>query len=525
MSSNVARERELKLVGEPEVLRKLVDHVPGRAKVEAPTVVERLVSDYYDTSDLRLARRRLALRVRHDGRRRVQTLKAAALPGSIVADRPEWEVEIARDRPDLAAFASPEVVDETGLILPHDLRKQFSVDVERARTRLAWAGMDGSTSRIEVAVDHGRVVAGRQSVPVAEVELELLDGKPRALFELAAALRRRLPLRLGASDKAIRGYRLLGGVPPGAVRAAKLDSGGASTVEALLAQSLRGCVSHAVANESAAIDGSDIEGIHQLRVALRRLRSALSVFRPAVPEQSRQRWAAEARWLLGKLGPCRDLDVFVVELLDPLRRHPQLGGLLTELETVAQVRRKVAQVAAAAAIRSRRAGDLLLELACWVETAGWRNGATALQLELQQSPPRILAERLLARRAKRVRKTGRGFASLPAEQRHDVRIALKKLRYGLEFFAPVFGSAESRRYHQVVTALQDNLGRHNDIEVARRMVDDLVLAAPVERRVAAARGGGMLVGWYAQAAAALEPETVELWQKLRALEPFWKDEP
>jgi inorganic triphosphatase YgiF len=518
------RESELKLRVDPNDLAAVARSPLLHTQVAGRPATRRLVGAYFDTADHRLARRQVALRVRRDGRRRIQTLKTARDAASIQADRGEWEVEISGDQPDLKAFGDPRVLELVGLALPNDLAPVFTTRVTRRIHEVVWTTAAGASCRVELALDRGEIEADGRREPISEIELELREGSPAALFEIAAALRRLVPLRLDGSDKAARGYRLATGLPTAASAAPRVTLRRGQPVEDALAAILRGCVAHALANEAAAVDGRDIEGVHQVRVALRRLRSAMALFRSAIPEADRQRWQDEARWALGCLGRARDLDVLLAELLPPLTALRPDDPALVVLAAVAREQREGEQLAVRQSVASRRWGDLLLELACWTEGGGWRQAATADMLAVQRQPVEELATVDLERGLRRVRKRGRGFKRLDAAGRHRLRIALKKLRYGIEFFADLYPPKAAGRYLRATKRLQDRLGQMNDIVVAEHHVDSILaaMAADDARRLDAARGGGELVGWHARLGGELEGKLAGLWRELRRLEPLWR---
>jgi inorganic triphosphatase YgiF len=521
MALEEPREVELKLAVAPKVLTMLETAPWLHERAAGAPRTRRLIGTYFDTSDLRLAGQRMSLRVRQVGRRRIQTLKTAADRHSLVGGRGEWEVEIAAAQPDLAAFDDDRVFALTGLTATDDLRPVFETRVRRRTLPVRWPIGDGSEAHIEMAFDRGRVVADGRSLPVCEIELELLEGPAEALLELAAALRQSAPLRLSRLDKAARGYGLAIGLPLAHEKAARLRLHHDETVEQALGHVLQRCLVHALANEAAASEGRDGEGVHQLRIALRRLRSALSIFADVLPPAARMRWRNEARWLLGALGPCRDLDVFLTDLLPPVVTAAAADPALVLLQRVAAERREAAQSVVRETLATQRAGDFFLDLACWIQRAGWRQDAEPEMRAAQQQPIGVVAALILDRRRRSLRKAGKGFAKLDPAARHAVRIGAKKLRYGMEFFAGLLPKAERNRHLAALTTLQDLLGRMNDIAVSRRLVAELVagLHSGEQDRLALAGGGGELIGWHAHAAAAMEPETVLAWRAVKALGP------
>ena len=517
-------EVELKLEATAEAMEALLASPLLREHARSTVRSRLLVNTYYDTPDHRLGRRRLAFRVRQIGRRFVQTLKSANAAEGAGSSRDEWEVELTDGTPQLAAFADPAVPELTGLVLPDELAPIFETRFRRQAMLVAWPDADRPAARIEVAFDRGAIRAGGRESPISEVELELKDGDPRALFELAESMRGLVPLRLHALDKAARGHLLATGAAPSWRKAAPVALNDGMLVDDALHRVLGGCVRHWLDNEAAARDARDPEGLHQLRVALRRLRSALTLFKPALAEQARQGWSGELRWLLGPLGPARDLDVFATEVAPPVRAARGQDPSLAALAEVVDQRRGEAHAGVREALGTERYADLAFKLACWVERRGWRQGADVDVLLTQRQPAAELAAAILRRRRRQVLKRGKRFATLTPERRHELRIAFKKLRYGAEFFAALYPDREVERFRKAAARMQDILGHLNDVAVAQRLIQDLLDGvAPGPRQKAAALGAGQVIGWYARAAAELEPAAVEAWGAFREAEPFWAE--
>lgn len=516
-ATRIPYEIELKLaVGEKDLETLLASELL-RSRARAPLETVPLHAVYYDTSDHRLRRRRLALRVRSVAGRFVQTLKAPADLNGAHLGRPEWEVPRDDLTPDLRAFQDPAVLDLTGLVLPDELRPAFETRVRRRKLSLAWGEGIEPPTLIEIAADTGRLVAGDRQARISELELELLAGDPSALYALTEQLRRLVPMRIEPQDKAARGWALATGGPPGWRKAGDVDLEPTMTAEAGLQAILGSCLGHWLANEAAARDGRDPEGLHQLRVALRRFRSALALFAPAMAKAVRQRWNAELRWLVNGLGPARDLDVLATETLPTT--HLIDDGDRDRLARIVAARRRAAQEDLVDLLASRRYADLALGLSVWVAGRGWRQDADVDAMLRQRAPLRGHAAKLLAKRHRRALALGRDFAELDADGRHEVRIALKKLRYGTEFFGPLFADKAVSRYRKASARLQDVLGRMNDVTVAARLLRDLVATA--ERPAEAALAAGQVIGWHASAATSVEPELQVDWDAFAAIDPFW----
>ncbi len=515
-------EIELKLGLTPEAMEALLASPLLRERAQSTVRTRELHATYFDTADHRLRSRSAALRVRSADGRHIQTLKSARRPDIAYAQRGEWEVELAGPAPEPKAFGDPAALDVMGLLLPEQLQPVFETRVRRRTLVLGWADGVGMAAQIEAAFDEGSVLADGKEMPVCEVELELLQGEPTALLALADAMRGVVPLRIEPLEKAARGWLLATGEPPRAVRAGDIRLSPEQRVDDALHAILSAALRHLLDNEPAVRDGRDPEGVHQMRVALRRLRSAFSLFAPALGEGPGQRWGQELRWLLDQLGPARDLDVLTGELLAPLEPARTDQPTLQAFREAAQARRATLQAELHQTLASQRYADLVFGFAAWVARYGWREGAD-VDVRLRQGEPIVpFAAAVLERRHRKVLKQGRRFARLSPSERHRVRIALKKLRYGIEFFADLFPQGAVGRLRKAAARMQDRLGHLNDVDVASRLVHELVDPLPDDGTAkAAALGGGQLVGWYAHQVASLEPETIKAWKAFKKLEPSW----
>ena len=510
------------LAATAEAMDQLLASPLLREHARSPVRSHQLVSIYYDTPDQRLTQKRLALRVRQSGRKFIQTLKSANVADVAGNVRGEWEVELPDATPRLTAFDDPAVLDLTGLVLPDEIAPVFETRFRRQTVLVEWPDGDRPAARIEVAFDRGAIRADGRERPLSEVELELKQGSPRTLFELAESMRALVPLRLETQDKGTRGHQFVHDLPPAWIKARSVTLEAGMLVDDALLAILGGCMRHWLDNEAATQDARDPEGLHQMRVALRRLRSALSLLKPAIAERMRLEWGGELRWLLGPLGPARDLDVFATEVMAPVAAaRGEDAGMAALAELVAE-RRQLAHAEVRTTLAEQRYGDLAFRLACWIACRGWRQGADIDHLLIQRQPVLDLATGILRRRHRQVLKRGRRFATLAPEQRHELRIAFKKLRYGTEFFASLFPDKQVARYRKTAARMQDILGHLNDVAVARHLVQDLLDQMPAGRRQReAALGAGQVIGWYAHTTAELEPVAVEAWEEFRAVEPFW----
>ena len=218
---------------------------------------------------------------------------------------------------DLSRFAATPLAD-----LPdaETLHERLAPILATEFRRTTWDLAPQPGSRLEVALDEGRIVARGRESPIEEVEIEVLEGPVSAAFDLAEALAKTLALRPEPASKLARGMRLAVATRPRPVHASHDSIADAQDAGEAARRIAAACLAQAQANESGVLESADIEFVHQLRVALRRLRSALRLFREALAPGEDAAFAEDLRWAAGALGRCRDWDVFVTETLPSLAR-------------------------------------------------------------------------------------------------------------------------------------------------------------------------------------------------------------
>jgi len=512
-------EIELKLRVDPQHLARFRNS-SAFAGAQASAKTQSLESVYYDTEDFALRRRGVTLRVRKQGKKYVQTLKIANEHAGSVFSRGEWDCGVPGALPDLSAINDEEALRHLGIVSADQLKPVFASHIKRNIRLLNGSTGQAADTLIEVAVDEGEIrSADGVGLPVAELELELKSGAPQALFDLALKLAEVAPLRVETRTKAERGYALVAGEAESVAKAQKLDLKPEHTAEQALASIMRNCLSHTVLNEAAALKGEDPEGIHQMRVALRRLRSALGLFRDLMPTDQYEWLAGEVKWLAGELGNARNWDVFLADLLAPVEQALERDKPTEALHRAALASRTRAYEQARTAILSPRYTVLLLRLGGWLESRSWRQQPLSEEAALLFAPVTELADGLLAKRHRKARKLGAHFADLAPEQRHQLRIALKKLRYAAEFFRSLYGDKKVARYLRRLSALQDDLGHLNDVATAETLMDRLA-GEPAEDGPWCI-GGGIVIGWHARGVTQLEPLLVRDWEKFSKASPFW----
>jgi inorganic triphosphatase YgiF len=499
-------EIELKFLATPQQLRQLKASRLLRPTDGTLVTTGHLRSVYYDTDARLLRDNRVALRLRHGGDRVIQTIKTGS---SATLSRGEWESEILGEGPDFDAARDtplqPLLTDE----VKRALRPLFETRVRRSLSIVTV-----NASIIEVAFDEGRLQAGRKSEPISEIELELKHGSAADLFALARALQRRVPLAPSFRNKAERGYELAGGKS----RAKRQDivlPPQASAVEALRAIAFV-LLQQIVAQRQAVIAGQP-EGVHQMRIGLRRLRAALSIFAELLGDPESERIKAGLKWLAGRLAAARDLDV----MLARVKADKASRGQSSDLRTLLAKQREAAFVRAAAAVQQRRTAALLLETLQWIETGDW---ATQAAQAPERRAARDFAEQVLTTRLARIKRKASKLAELDAGKRHRLRIALKKLYYAVGFFESLFVEHKTARrlksFKKKLKRLLDDLGLLNDAAVHRQLSARVVGKAPRAVKARAARQARDLSSRERDNLDGLLKASAKAGRKLARAEPF-----
>ena len=309
--------------------------------------------------------------------------------------------------------------------------------------------------------------------------------------------------------------------PPAWFKSAPIILAADANVDDAIFIIISACRDHWQKNMPAAVNARLPEGLHQVRVGLRRLRSALTAFKKYVPEPQRAWLNAEAKWLLSQLGPARDLDVVIQDLAEPFAERVSENAELAQLMRAARAAQTRAHQAAARTLQGARAMRFTGRLEAWLTGHGWRTSGDEKVRDSRAVSVTDFSRRFLNRRLRNLRADYNDIEALTVEERHELRIAVKKTRYGVEFFQALLPAKRAQRFNGVLKDLQDNLGHLNDIDVAKRTIDMLVndAASGAERRQIAA-GGSTISTWHENAAAEAAPKTAKLWRKLKKVPSF-----
>lgn len=493
------REVELKLELVSGTMEDLLAHPLLEQATPVPEKSGSLQATYYDTPDLAFRRAGFSLRIRGHGGCFVQTLKADRQGHGLALDRDEWEWPVQGNL-DLDAVAAPPLRSlVTGSDVAQTLGPAFTLETDRRVFALSHEG-----ALVEISLDRAEAKAGARTSRFVEVELELNKGEISALFSLARQFEDVAALRLSMLTKAERGYRLLADPADEAARAQPIavppEWNSAETFQAIA----RACLHQIVRNEEIVRRIRTPEALHQMRVGSRRLKSAISLFDTMLTDRESKAAINELRWIGRKLGRVRDIDVYIQTLHD--------RGLDLDRAALAEAhqRRVHAYDSLVRTFDKPRFMKAILLLAAWIEAGRWLSRKKARSVKARADSAEDRAGSELGRRWKWIRKRAPRIGDVDDQRRHRLRIRIKDLRYGIEFFTSTFPKrkAESRRKSMlaVLENLQDELGGMNDLVVSEQLFPDRTSA---QKRHSKERMTKLMS--HAKVSA----------KKLRGLKPFW----
>jgi triphosphatase len=498
----------------PSVARRAVD-----AAVATPDSRRtRLQAIYFDTPDRRLATAGLALRLRKEGRHWVQTLKGA---GPNAMQRFEHDVPLAGAMAGPAGAApavdpqrhvgTPVGEQLARVLAPNDddapappLVALYRTDIWRRVRTLRTAG-----GTVELAFDRGEIVAGDRRWPVCELEIELVRGRPLAVVDVARRWVRRHGLWLDVRSKAERGDRLARDATIGpVVKAGAVRLASEMNADAALRDVVANCLQQILPNASEIADGrcSD-EHVHQLRVGLRRLRSALRFFDDWTAGID-PAWDERLAALFRQLGVVRDRDALAASLLPALR---EAGAPLFELPPAPQ------GPTPTESLRATEATLLLLDLlACQLDDRESPESRPAVSSAAHALPEPPLADAVanrLRRWHRRVVRAAKRYEDLDDVARHRLRKRVKRLRYAAEFAASLYRGKAVKRYLARLAPVQDSLGRYNDLCVGLATYRGAVGDDP---------RAWFAIGWLTARRDVLAAESVAALKDFARCKPLWK---
>lgn len=463
-------EIELKLAlpyADPSALEALLLRLPVLARRRATR--EQLHNTYFDTPDDVLNHQRTALRIRRVGGEDqpvwLQTLKMGGSGESALSQRGEWEAAVPGAALEFGMLqATPwSQLDPDGTLF-QALAARFTTDFTRTRWTVRNRD-DGSV--VEVALDLGRIVAGGHSAPICELELELKAGQPTALFEIAREIASAVGVMPLGASKSQRGFALAHGTLQDPSRARPAALSPETPVTEAAQRVLQEMLNHFSANLHTLLTSDDPEVVHQIRVAWRRLKTALALFRKT-PLVRAAPPLHTLKPVLRELGKLRDLEVANLQTL-PMLANAYVGGspkrkarwlALQEALTLAahEQHQRVRQT-----LLEPATGSALLALTEWLEVkrdTELPGDVAVAKTENLRAWARLRIERLHAQLKSSLKKSHK------PDHLHRTRILAKRMRYGVETLRSVLPKRRSQQWHRQGAHLQNAMGAERDLQQA-----------------------------------------------------------
>jgi triphosphatase len=449
---------------------------------------------WFDTPGLTLLRHGFALSITKARRGYTQTLRH----GDVTVT-----AALTEAMPDAAAFGPGWDEPLATLLQGENFATAFTTQIKRLTRR---------AGPVELHFETGHIQTAQEKFLLRELELR---GPAADLYRLALALAEKHGLIIQPASVTQRGIWSSGAVRPAAVKAGPGLSGAICLDDAVVALT-QSCLTQFTANWPAFAPGTEVEAVHQMRVAMRRLRSILGLFNRnfAAPEFSSFR--AEAKRIANLMGEARNWDVFTALLQSgPFRAFPHEPGFAA-MHTQCAGFRATGYEAVRELLADPATTLFMLQAGMFLARHGWRNGLPVEALTGLTAPAQNFAAANLDRLHRKVRKRGKHLTRLGAHEKHLTRIELKKLRYASDLFGGLFENRNKiRSYNRVAADLQEELGHLNDLATAHELLLRLDGSTPDK-----ARAIGIVLGWCAHAASGDDKELGKRWKNFTETKPF-----
>lgn len=470
-----------------------------------------LLSIYLDTKDHVLGREGFSFRLRRKGERVFQTTKGRHHG---ILDRSERETLIHGSENDPSGSADEFMRRLEDRKLPGALVPVFKTRIERATYE---------AGGVEVCLDEGEVIAGRRSSSIAEIELELKSGDRRELFALARQISTIVPAEISVKSKSERGYDLVEGITARAIMAQDPllppSSGATEAFHIICSECL-----HQLISNKPGVQAHMAEALHQARVALRRFDAAIRLFRKLKGEGTAAKVVAELKWIGGELAGARDLDVFIADVLVPLRtKHPN-ESIVVELYRACTRQRETAYARANAALSSERFRTFLIDVAEWIDVGD--QPAEARSRSRDEPSAKDLVSKTLSRIWSKMKSGGR-IEELDLQHLHKLRLRAKRMRYTIEFAGNLY-DGHPRRVERVLEQLgklQSALGELNDIASGKAILGRISATSKAETSSRKPRSmSGLtsrIIGNEKRGESWQLKKAAKAFERLETIKPFW----
>ena len=463
----MSKEIELKLSIEQSDIPALLRHPSLNF---AKPVVRQLRNTYYDTPHLQLRALGVALRFRQIGDLWLLTLKTGGPAAGGFSERGEWEYAA---QPGVFDFAH---IDDPALrrfleVHVSQLMPVFTTDFTRHTWQLEHLG-----STIEVALDQGQISSADQHSPLCEVELELLSNEnAHALFSLAQSLSTSARLHPEIASKAERGYRLFRQEKTCPQHAAPSPLHQKMDVYSAFSRLAWSCLNQLQNNEAGALQQDDPEFTHQIRVAIRRLRSVIRLFAPQLPAVFSERYAPAWRNIGLALSSAREWEVLRYDTLPTLTSKAFTQDSAPDmLQTKLEHALNEAKLQGRAALKHAGYSYLLIEFSAALYALQHPAKTTKDPIHTPFNLNELIHKQLKCAWKKTKRRAKATHSSHPdtlnASELHRWRISLKHLRYSLEFASPLLPEPETKHHLKKLNKLLDTLGELHDLDRAETLL-------------------------------------------------------
>jgi CHAD domain-containing protein len=484
MEREAAVELEAKFILEdPAQAEQLLTFLESQGNKLVEAATQEIVDVYLDTLDWRLYESGWAYRWQDKGSNCCIGLKSLSRQDSAVQQREEIEQSVVALPAGPDAIPPGVVADFIAADFPREApRELFRVKKIRRRYMVHTP----NETELELCLDMTEIESIQKPLGDAvgrveffELEMELSQGNPEELHSLAEKLESRLKLLPARLSKFERGLHAAGLRPPGSLIAVKEIPSVTTPMSRLAYRCLAEDFHEVLFHEGGAWEGIDPEGVHQMRVAVRRIREALKFFNRFLAQRSIVKIGRELKWLAQVLGDVRDLDVYRenFEGYSMIVGKNDLANLATYQEELDK-QRKQARKRLVRALSSPRYEQLISRFKRFLEL-----GPPQSQLS-QSRTVSVHGMKLVTKRFKKVHKKARAIKSdTPPEPYHQLRIDCKRLRYACEFLEPVLDQKLLGRFVKHLKVLQTVLGDHQDACVASDRLREFADRVPMRRKM------------------------------------------
>jgi triphosphatase len=501
----MASSTEIRFAVDPANAYQLIKNRQMRALRIGKAKHQHLRDIFYDTPRHALRKADAALTVRINGAETLQIL--TGLDGQ--PDR-EWSTAVNEEKPvtdDLRVSGAPKVLIDRRT----KLQPLFAEDLTRTEIQIKT-----KTVQLRLSLDRGNLVSleekRRDALPICEAKLTFESGDAAAFYEIALDLCENNDLKLLHDDRVARGYAFLRPrLGPKPVKAQGVILTEDMTVGEAFALSMDDALDQLFGNHQPTLNGIP-EGVHQIRVAIRRIRACLRAFKRALPYDGRKAFNGEFRWFQQRSGLARDWHVFLTESLPKLEKDGADEAIIESLKRLARRERRRATEEVVELFDSRRYARLILQFEKWLAELKRDQKGTPRDKKLKP-----FAVKALKKTRRDLLQDARPLSRLSGDELHTIRKLAKKARYTGEYFADLFPPERAQPFLKILSRIQTQLGNANDARVAWQL---MTILKPKRFDTEATR---QVQEWAEARVISCNRKAQPFWRKYQQAEPFWKD--